>query len=138
MIKSLALLLTLLLLIGVSLTIYLPPFDAGNIVSTTPKSYQLNQASLKEPILISETSLKLEMTDNDYYGLQLGMFSQLNQAITMADNNELVDNSVIIKVKDNSRYWYLLLNGPYPNKDAINQLKTNGTATLIRWPLSQK
>lgn len=136
--KKLAFLITFLVFIGISLTLLLPPFGANNIVPNTKNNYQLNQASLKEPILLSETSLKIEMDENDYYGLQLGIFSQLKQAIAMAENNLLVDDSVIIKMKDNNRYWYILVNGPYPNKDTINQLKMHSTSTLIKWPLSHK
>jgi hypothetical protein len=138
MIKKLSVLFVALLLIGVSLTLYLPAFDPSNLVTTNKQSYQINQPSLKKPLLLSETSLKIQMTEDDFYGLQLGMFSQLQQAITMGKKNNQADKLLIVKVKDKKRYWYLLIHGPYTSREATNQQKTNRSATLIRWPINPK
>jgi len=135
MMKKLAVIITFLLLIGVSLTVYLPAYDPSNLVSEKKQQYQINKASLKAPVLLSETSLKIQKTEDDFYGLQLGMFSRLDQAVTMAKTDSSADNTIIVKVSDKTRYWYLLIHGPFASKEMINQQKMNNSATLIRWPL---
>lgn len=135
MIKKILVIATVLLAIGVSISVYLPSYNPHNEISTKESTIHIDQDSLRKPILMSSTSLKTPMADSDLYGLQIGMYPQLTQAVTKRQTVPMLNNVIIIKVQDIKRYWFLLIQGPYKQKATAQQHNSSLSATLIRWPL---
>ena len=136
--KKLTVLITLLLLSVIALTLYLPPFEPDNLITSNEQRYILNQDSLKAPLLMSDTSISINMNDSEFYGVQLGMYSQLEQATAISEKYNLADKPTIVKVKGKKRYWYLVIIGPYNKNQAIKNSKKSLSSTLVKWPLTQK
>jgi len=140
MIKNLTALFVVLLATGTGLTLYLPQFQPGSNGSGLRINYQINQDSLKTPLLMSATLLDPLEQDGSGFGLRLGLFSQLAQAISQGEKYPLAQIPDIIKVTDQHRYWYLVILGPYSSQTLANQQsarleeKYGVSATLIRWP----
>lgn len=137
MLKKLTALITLLVAGGIGLSLYLPDYQRQPLA---PQAYQINQASLKSPLPMADTLLGVLDQPDTLYGLQLGLFGQLQQALEQADHYALTASS-IIKTTDGRRFWYILLLGPFDNKNEpakyAAQLRQNRdiSAKLIRWPI---
>ena len=142
MFKKITILVVLLVVVGVSLTLYLPAYQSNNRVSDNLTTYQIDQPSLKTPLLMTDTLLPTVALQDSLYGLRLGMFGQLQQAINQGKKYRLADDPTIFKTTDEQRLWYLLVLGPYSSKeDARGQgllLQKNHdiSTTLIQWPLN--
>lgn len=134
-------LVVLLLVAGVSLTLYLPAYQSNNRVSDNPTAYQISQSSLKKPLLMTTTLLPALSLQDSSYGLRLGLFGQLQQAINQSTKYRLADNPTIIKTTDQQRLWYLLVLGPFDSKQHASDrrllLRQNHdiSTTLINWPI---
>ncbi|WDE08064.1 SPOR domain-containing protein [Thalassomonas viridans] len=143
MIKNLTALFVALLATGTGLTLYLPQFEPGSNGADKHIGYQINQDSLKKPLLMSATLLDPLDQDSSGFGLRLGLFSQLAQAISKGQEYSLSQIPDIIKVTDQQRYWYLLILGPYPSEAQANressqlEEKHGISTTLIRWPFPE-
>lgn len=132
-----------LLLSGIGLSVYLPDFEPNEGVSLNPVGYQINQPSLKQPLIMSDMLLDSISPANQVYGLQLGLYGQLPQAIAQAQQyHSLTMATTIVKATDQQRYWYLLLLGPYDSQARASsqrlqlRQKQNISATLMQWPLA--
>lgn len=141
MLKSLGGFALLLLLTGIGLTIYLPEYKPQNSQSSgSPVSYRIEQSTISQPIDMNDLLLDTDNRENVSYGLQLGLFTQLKQAIQVAESTILLTPVTIIKAEDAQRSWYLLAMGPYgTQKEAEteklklpNNMKTS--AFLVEWP----
>jgi cell division protein FtsN len=141
MLKQIIGYLLLLVAAGTGLTLYLPDYEPDNGVSTQQQFYQIDQPSLKEPLPMADTLLSATEPPGSAYGLRLGLFSQLQQAIGQGQKLALADNPTIVKLTDQQRYWYLLMLGPYDSTDIANQqrydmARQHGiSATLMKWPM---
>ncbi len=143
--KKLAAFAALLLLAGISLTLYLPDYQPK--VAGDKVNYQIDQDSLKTPLLMADTLLTTFEEQDTQYGLQLGLFSQLQQAITQANKMALADLSdsdpLIFKATDHQRFWYLLVLGPFDSKNQSTQqslrLQQSNSieAKVMRWPIAK-
>ena len=136
--KKLVTLAITLLLAGIGLTLYLPAYEPGQAVDRAIP-YQVDQDSLKTPYPMEATLLSaINPTEN--YALQLGLFGDLEQAISQARKYALSEKPTILKTKDRQRYWFLLLLGPYPTKqmakDQMLALLKNHQiqSKLAQWP----
>lgn len=137
-------LLSALLITGVSFTLYLPAYEPGNPVTDNRPTYHIEQPTLKKPLLMSDTLLDAFEQNTNGYGLTLGLFGQLQQAIDQGIKYGLKDNPTIVKATDRQRYWYILILGPYMSQAQANQrrllLQQNMdiSTTLIKWPLADE
>ncbi|WDE14320.1 SPOR domain-containing protein [Thalassomonas haliotis] len=144
MIKNITALFVVLLAAGTGLTLYLPQFQPDSNGAGQHIHYQINQDSLKKPLLMSTTLLDPLEQQASGFGLRLGLFSQLAQAIRQGQAYSLAQIPDIVKVTDEQRYWYLLILGPYPSEDLAHQQsfqleeKHGISTTLIRWPFAEK
>ncbi|WP_281557535.1 SPOR domain-containing protein [Thalassomonas sp. RHCl1] len=142
MIKNITALFVILLATGTGLTLYLPQFQPGSTGVDKHIGYLINQDSLKKPLQMSATLLNPPEQDTADFGLRLGLFSQLAQAVGQGQKYALAQTPDIIKVSDQQRYWYLLILGPYSNQMQANlqsrqlEEKHGISTTLIRWPFS--
>ena len=134
--------LVVLLAIGVSLTLYLPDYQPVDVKKPiTPKiQYQINQGSLKQPINMSDILLKPTTPTDAVFGVRLGLYSQLQQAIDASASFKGDQQLTIIKAQDNYRQWYLVITGPIESQTQGEQIQQQLftheiSATLIRWPL---
>jgi len=77
------------------------------------------------------------------FTLRLGLYSQLQQAVNAAKFVKLSNKTVIVKVVDNNREWYLLLFNQYQTAEKAEQQKQalenqKISATLMLWPKDLK
>ena len=135
--------LVVLLITGVSLTLYLPDYKPSDVQApTTPKiNYQINQDSLKQPINMSDILLKPPIPPESIFGVRLGLYSQLQQAIDASSGFNTKHDLTIIKAQDNYRQWYLVITGPFDSHTQSTQIQqqlsvNKISATLIQWPLA--
>jgi cell division protein FtsN len=141
MLKQIAGYLILLVAAGTGLTLYLPTFEPDNKVTRQQLFYQINQASLKQPLPMADTLLSATQAKDSLYGIGLGLFGQLPQAIGQGQKLALTENPSIVKLTDGNRYWYLLMIGPFESAQQANKRRFDiaqahsMTATLIKWPL---
>lgn len=140
MLKQLTALITVLLITGISLTLYLPDYEPENAIRLAPPNYQISQESLKNPFAMNDTLLNALEQEGSRFGLRLGLFGQLQQAVDQGAKYALTDKPTIFKTTDNQRYWYLLVLGPFPDRFQANHrslsLAQNQhiSSTLMRWP----
>ena len=142
-------LLAFLLTVGVGLTLYLPSYQPS--VTDATSSYIIDLPSLKSPLLMSDTLLTTLKEEDSVYGLRLGLFGQLTQAINLGkslgnkpeEKNAFEDTAIIVKATDKQRFWYFLILGPYSSEDIANKKRMlllqnqDLSTTIIKWPLEQ-
>ncbi|MFT4927209.1 MAG: hypothetical protein ACI8WB_003315 [Phenylobacterium sp.] len=145
MFKKIATLATVLLITGVGLTLYLPTYQPDNAITVDKISYHIDQPSLKKPLSMDDILLSPVGEDEQRYGLRLGLFGQLQQAIYLAEKtiqSKPATETTIIKATDQQRYWYMVILGPFKTPSQANQQgtlllqKQQISTTLMRWPLA--
>ncbi|MBJ7539992.1 SPOR domain-containing protein [Marinomonas transparens] len=128
-----------LLIAGIALTVSLPTFQAPSINKTQAANYLINQDSLSSPLDMKDFLLITPTPSDSTFTLRLGLYSQLQQAVTEAKAINAPSKTVIIKVTDKNREWYLVLLGQYATLSQAEQqrrwLQNNQTsATLMLLP----
>jgi len=131
--------LMLALLIGVGLSLSLPKFQSTSMNLSVQESYKINQDSLSSPIPMKDFLLITPIPNDATFTLRLGLYSQLQHAITSVESISLPIETIIIKATDGYREWYLVLQGKYEKQSHAEQqqqwLQNNQIpATLILWP----
>jgi hypothetical protein len=128
MLKKLGMLTLALVAIGVGFSLYLPPYSPeGATVTTAQPRFTLIKDSLNTPFIADSlrSSQQVFSSDTDketVYGLQLGIFGSLQDAIAGAENMngvslELLITPTIFKVENQKRHWIVLALGPFNTQD---------------------
>lgn len=129
-----------LIMAGAGMTMYLPQFKIEQSGKAELAKYQIDQDSLKAPYNMDDMLLAVFHDDKTQYGLQLGLFSGLQQAIERAKKYTLDATPTIIQAVDTSRTWYVLVLGPYPSQNEGSKMqsqlldKNSVQSKVIQWP----
>lgn len=145
MLKSLAGFLLVLVASGVALSLYLPGYSSGEGNSRFEKvNYQIITETIRKPLKMDLMLFDTDSQNEHQFGLRLGIYSQLEQAIQVANNNKSLTALTIFKAEDNDNSWYIIAKGPYQQESQAEGQKQQIpsqlelTKTVIVWPLEKK
>jgi hypothetical protein len=121
MIKGVGALALTLVAIGVGFSLYLPPYSPNGVVIDEPQPhFALIEESLKTPYPADTLRHSLQVfsntdTDAAEYGLQLGIFGSIEDAIAGANTIPITlpITPAIFKVENEQRQWLVLGLGPF-------------------------
>jgi|GEM_PF-2464752 hypothetical protein len=132
-----------LFLVGIGLSLLLPKPQTSLQHPSQETNYTISQDSLFAPLPMTEFLLITPPPIDAAFTLRLGLYSQLQQAVNAAKFVKLSNKTVIVKVVDNNREWYLLLFNQYQTAEKAEQQKQalenqKISATLMLWPKDLK
>lgn len=139
MLSKILILIVILLMTGVALTLSLPEYKTDSPLRKNDVAYTIIQDSLTSPYLMNDLLLISPSPPDAEFALRLGLYHQLQQAITVAKTLQIPTKPYIIKAIDTHREWYIILLGPYASKSQAEQKKlwlqkNQLSATLSMWP----
>ncbi len=133
--KSLLALIAILTGLTLAAAALLPPHTPSE-----KSAYSLVQSTLKAPLPATSLQLTSQTLADSQFAVQLGLYPDLQQATTTAQQLSLPSVPSIFATEQNAHLWYTLLLGPYPDMEqaqsAQSQLATKGIAAtnLVVWP----